>query len=119
MVAENLAYVRETRAAAIAPYAFEQIGVDFGGPYLTKQGHEKCRAKQYICLFTCLNTRAVHLEMAYGLDTDSFVNAFVRMTARRGAPRKVISDNATNFVGAERELRQLVHDFNHDRIVRN
>ena len=98
--------------------AFEQIGVHFGGPYLTKQGRGKCRAKRYICLFTCLTTRAVHLEMAYGLETDSFINAFVRMTARRGTPRYVVSDNGTNFVGAERELRQLVDDFNRDRIVK-
>ena len=98
--------------------AFEQIGVDFGRPYLTKQGRGKCRAKRYICLFTCLTARTVHLEMASGLDTDSFMNAFVRMTARRGAPRYVVSDNGTNFVGAERELRQLVDDFNCDRIVK-
>ena len=42
--------------------AFEQIGVDFGGPYLTKQGRGKCRAKRYICLFTCLTTRAVRMD---------------------------------------------------------
>jgi len=37
-------------------------------------------------LFTCLTTRAVHLEMSYSLDTDSFINAFIRMTSRRGTP---------------------------------
>ena len=30
------------------------------------------------------------------------------MTSRRGTPTYVISDNGTNFVGAERELRELV-----------
>ena len=98
--------------------AFERIGVDFGGPYLTKQGCGKSKRMRYLCLFTCLTFRAVHLEIAYGLDTDSFINAFVRMTSRRGMPSYVVSDNGTNFVGAERELRQLVVSLDRDRIIR-
>lgn len=97
--------------------AFERVGVDYGGPYLTKQGRGKTRAKRYLCLFTCLATRAVHLEMAYSLDTDSFINAFTRMTSRRGMLTYVISDNGTNFVGAERELRELVDALDQDRIT--
>jgi hypothetical protein len=62
--------------------AFCRVGVDYGGPYLTKQGRGKSRAKIYLCLFTCLVTRAVHLEMAHSLDTDSFMNAFARMVSR-------------------------------------
>ena len=58
--------------------AFERVGVDYGGPYLTKQGRGKTRAKRYLCLFICLATRAVHLEMAW--QYDSFINAFTRMT---------------------------------------
>ncbi len=49
--------------------AFNRVGVDYGGPYLTKQGRGKTRAKRYLCLFTCLVTRAIHLELAYSLDT--------------------------------------------------
>ena len=97
--------------------AFEKVGVDYGGPFLTKQGRGKTRAKRYLCLFTCLTTRAVHLEMSYSLDTDSFINAFTRMTSRRGTPIYVISDNGTNFVGAERELRELVESLDPDRIA--
>ena len=52
--------------------AFVQTVVDFAGPLITKQGRGKSRCKHYLCLFTCLATRAVHLEMAYGLDSDSF-----------------------------------------------
>jgi hypothetical protein len=92
--------------------AFERVSVDYGGSYLTKQDRAKARMNRYLCLFTCLATRAVHLEMSYSLETDSFINAFVRMTSRRGRPVYVISDNGTNFVGAERELRELVQSIN-------
>ena len=34
--------------------AFEKVGVDYGGPFLTKQGRGRTRAKRYLCLFTCL-----------------------------------------------------------------
>ena len=48
--------------------------------------------------------------MAFGLDTDSFLNAFYRMTNRRGLPEEIISDNGSNFVGAERDLREMDQD---------
>ena len=54
--------------------------------------------------------------MAYGLDTDSFLNAFNRMANRRGLPREMISDNGTNFLGAKRELRELVEQLDRDKI---
>ena len=88
-------------------------------PFITVQGRGKQRAKRYLCLFTCLLSRAVHLEMAYGLDTDSFLNAFYRMVNRRGLPEEMISDNGSNFVGAERELRELVSQLDQDKIVKS
>jgi len=57
--------------------------------------------------------------MAYGLDTDSFLNAFYRMANRRGLPEEMISDNGTNFVGAERELRKLVEQLERDKIEKS
>ena len=49
--------------------------------------------------------------------TDSFINAFSRMVARRGTPKYVLSDNGTNFVGAERELRELVEALDQKKIA--
>ena len=63
-------------------------------------------------------TRAVHLEMAYALDTDSFMNAFARMVSRRGTPSYVLSDNGTNFVSGERELGEFVEQLDQEKIVR-
>ena len=56
--------------------------------------------------------------MAYGLDADSFLKAFIRMTNGRGLPEEMISDNGSNFVGAERELRELVAQLDQDKIAK-
>ena len=87
--------------------AFAKIAIDFAGPFTTIQGRGKRRQKRYLCLFTCTASRAVHLEMTYGLDTTSFLNAFFRMTNRRGMLQEIISDNAGNFIAAEKELKHL------------
>ena len=100
----------------ITPYepAFTSVGVDYFGPFAVKRG--RGREKRYGCIFTCLTTRAVHIETADTLDTDSFINSLYRFMARRGEPRLIRSDNGTNFVGAERELRKEMETWNQDRI---
>jgi hypothetical protein len=97
--------------------AFTKVGLDFAGPFLTKSGRGRARSKRWLCLFTCLEIRAVHLELAFGLDTSSFLNAFFRMTGRRGMPRLIISDNGTNFHGADKELKELVSNLDLDTLV--
>lgn len=101
--------------ATIPIRAFAHCGVDYGGPFIVKLTR-RCRAKRYLCLFTCLSSRAVHLEVAYGLDTASFLNALSRMIARRGHPEEMVSDNGSNFVGAVRELRELVQAIDADAV---
>ena len=86
---------------------FVQCGVDFAGPFTTKITR-RISAKRYLCLFTCAATHALHLEMAYSLDTASFLNAFSRMVARRRKPLEMISNNGNNFTAANKELRELV-----------
>lgn len=62
--------------------------------------------------------RAVHLEVAYSLDTDSCINALRRFVCRRGQVSHLRSDNGTNFIGAERELREALAALNHSKIQR-
>ena len=99
----------------VAP-AFSKVGVDFFGPLRVK--HLRKQEKRYGCLFTCLVTRAVHLEFAFSLSTDSFIMCLRRFIARRGKPTVIYSDNETNFVGANRELRKCIDDWNQDMIGR-
>lgn len=79
---------------------FTRVGIDYFGPFLAKKACSEL--KRYGCLFTCLTMRAIHLEVAHTLDTDSFINALQRFIARRGPPTEIRSDNGTNFVGGLR-----------------
>ena len=49
---------------------FTNTGVDYAGPLMVKGNKSKDNSqyKCYICLFTCLSTRAVHLELVESLD---------------------------------------------------
>lgn len=82
---------------------FQRTGVDYFGHFYVKRG--RSRVKMYGVIFTCLAVRAVHLEVASSLSADSFICALRRFIARRGNVRFIRSDQGSNFVGAEREMR--------------
>lgn len=89
---------------------FLHTGVDYGGPFsitLTRHRGVKCQ-KAYLCLFVCMATRAVHLECASDLSTDTFIATFKRFLARRGPCAVLYSDRGTNFVGAAKVLADFV-----------
>ncbi|CAK1583274.1 unnamed protein product [Parnassius mnemosyne] len=85
---------------------FTYTGVDYFGPLSVTVG--RTRQKRYVAIFTCLTTRAIHLEVAGSLSADSAVMAIRRMIARRGCPTEIWSDNGTNLKAADKELRQAV-----------
>ena len=58
---------------------FSFFGVDCFGPFLVKR--RRSQVKRYGVLYTCLVTRAVHIEVAYSMDTDSFINSMRRFIA--------------------------------------
>ena len=86
---------------------FTNCATAYGAPYLTIQGRGWARSKWYLCLFVYLQTHWCHLEMATSLDTGSFMNTFTRMTARRGWPKKMVSDNGSNFGTADRGISRI------------
>jgi len=94
--------------------AFSYVGCDYYGPMTVKRLRKT--EKRYGCLFTCLVTRAVHLEIAHRLDTDSLLMCIRRLIASRGTPVKIRSDCATNMKSADRELREGINEWNHAHI---
>ncbi len=90
--------------------ALIKTGLDFAGPYEIKVGRVKARPKYYILLFTCLPTRAVHLEVTPAMDTNAVVLAFDRFIAYRGCPTDFLSDNWKTFISKDKELEHWVRN---------
>ena len=93
---------------------FTHVGIDFLGPLYVKRG--RSILKHYGCLFTCLTMQATHIEVTESLDTDSFINALRRFISRRGCPRIIRSDNGTNLSEGEKEIRDAINTWNHQKI---
>ncbi|XP_060880949.1 uncharacterized protein LOC132952628 [Metopolophium dirhodum] len=91
---------------------FVVTGVDYAGPITLKTSTTRraipCQA--YLCLFVCMTTKALHLELASDLSTEVFLMAMCRFIFRRGPVEQIHSDCGTNFVGAA-NLFQTVDNF--------
>ncbi|XP_018377652.1 PREDICTED: uncharacterized protein LOC108770515 [Trachymyrmex cornetzi] len=87
---------------------FSTTGVDYAGPITIKtwRGRAAKTYKGYLAIFVCFSTSAVHIEIVTDYTTEAFIAAYKRFTARRGICTTLQSDNGTNFVGADHELRR-------------
>lgn len=103
-----MADLPDTRTRPVVK-AFTFAACDFAGPiaYTPVRRRGVHSEKAYIALFTCLTTRATHIEVASSLSTPSFLATFKRFLSRRGPVEVMHSDNATNFQGAASYLRDL------------
>lgn len=110
---QKMADLPEDRVTPDKP-PFTFVGVDCFGPFLVRRG--RSMVKRYGVLFTCLTLRAIHIEVIHSLDTDSYVNTMRRFIVRRGDPEEMRSDNGSNFVSAERELREEIAKWNQQKI---
>ena len=77
----------------------------FGVKFLRKTFERWC------CLFTCLTTRAFHIQVVHGLNTDAYMMAITFFMARRGRPHTIISENGTNFMGSAPEFEELAKEW--------
>ncbi|XP_077974180.1 uncharacterized protein LOC120329794 [Styela clava] len=93
---------------------FSYVALDCFGPFFIRQGRSD--VKRYGVLFTCLTTRAVHVEIAQNLDMNSFIMALRRFVSRRGQVLEIRRDNGSNFVAAEHELRQAIKCWNQKQV---
>ena len=89
---------------------FTNCGVDYFGPFYVSI--RRSSEKRWCFLFTCMTTRAVHIEIVSSMDTSSCVMGIERFIARRGTPSVIWSDNGTNFGGAQKELLNCIQSWN-------
>lgn len=95
---------------------FSSTGTDYFGPILVSHGRGRAQVKRYGVLFTCMASRAMHIEVAYSLDTDSFLNALRRFVSRRGPIKILRSDQGTNYVAGNKELKNSLQQWNQNQI---
>ena len=88
---------------------FEEVGVDSAGPFLLKLGkvRKPVIMKAYVCVFVCLSTKVVYLELVSDLTKEAFLATLKCFVARGGIPEVIRSDNGTNFIGACNKLKEL------------
>ena len=89
---------------------FHTTGVDYCGPFPFKEERARGRVKKvkgYIAVFVCFVTKAIHLEPASDMTTETFLAAMKRFASRRNLPRHLYSDNGGNFIGAKKDLENL------------
>lgn len=91
---------------------FSAVGVDYLGPVEVSVGRRT--EKRWIALFTCLTIRAVHLEIAHSLSSQSCLMAIKRFICKRGCPEEFFSDNGTNFKGASKEVLEVLNHVEND-----
>ena len=83
-------------------------------PFVTKEGRKEL--KRYGASFTCLSSRAIHIETVASLNTDSFILCLRRFIGHRGSISLLRSDNGSNFVGASSEFKKFFAEMDQQKI---
>ncbi|GFT69416.1 integrase catalytic domain-containing protein [Trichonephila clavipes] len=93
---------------------FSITGLDLGGPYFVTYKHQRKGVlnKIYVYVCICFVTRAIHLEILSDLTSDAIIATLKRFMSRRGKCSKIFTDKATNFVGANSQLKVFYKTLN-------
>jgi len=93
---------------------FTNVGVDCFGHFNVKE--RRTELKQWGVLFTCLHSRAVHIEIIDDPMTDAFIGALRCFMALKGPVHTILCDNGTNLVGARNELNKQYRMWSDEKI---
>ena len=91
------------RVNFIKPY--QHVGIDYTGSIFVKD--TKGFKKMYLLIFTCLNVRAVHIELVPDMNTYTLVLAIIRFTDIYGIPTHIYSDNAKSFIAGCDVMKEI------------
>ncbi|XP_055848210.1 uncharacterized protein LOC129913509 [Episyrphus balteatus] len=95
---------------------FTHVGIDYAGPIQLKMStHRNAKHyKGYFCIFVCMATKAIHIEVVSDLTSMAFIAALKRFVSRRGLCSDIYSDCGTNFKGGkvklDRDLEQAIKE---------
>ena len=93
---------------------FYNSGMDVFGPFMIKRGRSEI--KRYGLLFTCLYSRAIHVELLDDLSADCFLNALRCFLVLRGVVKTIFCDQGSNFIGGSNELKQAMTELNNEAL---
>lgn len=95
------------------PRPFQVTAMDCAGPWITHRNPigRKTRStnpeKRWLLLFRCATTGLLRLEKIDKMDSDSFLSALLRFCGEGFRPKRLVSDNGTNFIGGATELQAM------------
>ena len=87
---------------------FCSTGVDLCGPFEMRSGNS--RIKIWVCLFTCMVSRAIYLVPLKDMSALTFLDALWELSSRRVQPTFIYSDNGTNFTKTSKMLEAMAKD---------
>jgi hypothetical protein len=89
---------------------YDKVGLDFTSHLWIKTQDGKYE-KMYILLYTCMNIRAIHIDILPDMSTKSVLYSLQRFSNLYGVPSQIYTDGFTSFVkGSEYLRRALVSD---------
>ena len=77
---------------------FRNVGVDYTGFLTVRFGNEV--SKMYILLYTCLNVRAVFLDLVPSMSNKHFLQSLIRFCNLFSMPKTLYSDNASTIISS-------------------
>ncbi|XP_033115696.1 uncharacterized protein LOC117115919 [Anneissia japonica] len=108
---QKMADLPTERLAQDPPFTY--VGLDVWGPWSVVARRTRgglAQSKRWAVLFTCMCSRAVHIECIESMDASSLINALRRFQAIRGPIKQLRSDCGTNFIGACSELQASLQE---------
>ena len=114
---QRMADLPVDRTQVCAP--FTSVGFDVFGPWTVctrKTRGGAGNSKRWGLVFTCLSSRAIHIEVLESMDASAFICALRRFFALRGHATLLRCDRGTNFIGTKTELEEALRNVDKDQV---